>query len=78
VFPREYSPAGYAEWLKTERDVLQFALQIEKDSALFYSVAAEHATTADTCATFGTIRGEEEKHVVWVSNALKAVAPSDK
>lgn len=74
VFPRHYDPRALAERLSNEKAVFEFALQIEKDSVLFYGAAAEHTGDASTRAVFGEIRKEEEKHVVWVSERLRKVA----
>ena len=74
VFPRHYEPEAMAKRLSSERAIFEFALQIEKDSVLFYRTAAEHAEEASASAVFDEIRKEEEKHVVWVSERLRKVA----
>ncbi len=74
VFPKEYDARTMAERLSNERAVFEFALQIEKDSVLFYGTAAQHAGDGNARSVFEAIRREEEKHVVWVSERLRQVA----
>ena len=65
--------AGMAEGRglpESRAETLAFALQIEKDSVLFYDVAASKASQAETRATFRAIGDEERQHVLDIARLM--------
>lgn len=61
--------------LQDTRSVLLYALQVERNSVLFYDVTANNAKDGDAGRIFDEIKDEEVKHVVQVTDALRALDP---
>ena len=62
--------------LRDTEAVLLYALQVERNSVLFYDVASQNAQNKEAGAIFGEIKEEEIKHVVEVTEALRKLDPS--
>lgn len=71
--PRLFPPLP--ENFRDTRAVLLYALQVERNSVLFYDATANNAKDADARRIFAEIKDEETKHVVRVTDALRALDP---
>lgn len=70
IFPKNKS----ASELKTIADILQAALQDEKDSILFYDALSKCAKFEETRNVFTLLKAEEQKHVVRLREMLNSLA----
>jgi rubrerythrin len=72
VFPETIKAKEKVSELKTVIDVLNVALQAEKDSVLFYDELERQAKFAESKAIFLLLKAEEQRHVVRIREMMNA------
>ena len=73
VFDLKVDPATIVKQLKTLKDVLEFALDIEKDTVVFYMMMAKMGSEHVNKAKIQDILDEEISHVALITNKLTAL-----
>ena len=78
VFPKEEdAPAVFAH-IKTPVDVLQLAMQAEKDSILFYGELADCSKFESARQAFRKLKEEEKRHAVELGKKIQQLQQENK
>ena len=74
IFPTAANAKVKIAEVTTVREILQMAIQAEKDSILFYDELATKSKFAEAKKIFATLKAEEQTHVVKLRKILDTLA----